>query len=513
MTVGQSAEGLVDVLAERGIVQTAETVGLQRRVIVMLAQRLRPQERLDFDQALTELERAVEIALDVIAKGARQSDEGDLVDAVLTQVAERTKAADLDGAAQALDDALAKIDMQEAEQREATRRKRVLFLEAAIEQHTLRRDVVAVVNRIELLVAIDQRERPARSSDFLAQYDKYLADGETNGINFSLLIAIECARRMVAAARDEGERGTSATLFGDALWTLGERENGSERLLEAVGAYRDALKERTRERVPLDWAMTQNNLGNALWTLGGRENGTERLLEAVDAYRDALKEWTRERAPLQWATTQNNLGTALQTLGARENGSERLLEAVDAYRDALKEWTRERVPLDWAMTQNNLGNALSTLGERENGTERLLEAVDACRDALKELTRERAPLQWATTQNNLGNALSTLGERENGTERLLEAVGAYRDALKERTRERVPLDWAATQNNLGTALQTLGERENGTERRLRSRRGLPRRARGKDPRTCAAPVGNNAEQSRQRAPNARGTRERLRASA
>ena len=34
--------------------------------------------------------------------------------------------------------------------------------------------------------------------------------------------------------------------------------------------------------------MTQNNLGNALQTLGQRESGTERLLEAVNAYRDAL---------------------------------------------------------------------------------------------------------------------------------------------------------------------------------------------------------------------------------
>jgi hypothetical protein len=36
------------------------------------------------------------------------------------------------------------------------------------------------------------------------------------------------------------------------------------RLEEAVTAYREALQERTREQVPLDWAMTQNNLGNAL---------------------------------------------------------------------------------------------------------------------------------------------------------------------------------------------------------------------------------------------------------
>ena len=99
---------------------------------------------------------------------------------------------------------------------------------------------------------------------------------------------------------------------------LGERESGTARLDEAVAAYREALKEQTRERVPLDWAMTQNNLGTALWTLGERESGTARLDEAVAAYREALKEWTRERVPLQWAMTQNNLGIAL--LSARGAG-------------------------------------------------------------------------------------------------------------------------------------------------------------------------------------------------
>ncbi|MGH7085775.1 MAG: tetratricopeptide repeat protein, partial [Acetobacteraceae bacterium] len=54
--------------------------------------------------------------------------------------------------------------------------------------------------------------------------------------------------------------------------------------------------------MPLQWATTQNNLGNALRVLGEREAGTARVEEAVAAYRDALKERTREQVPLQWAT-------------------------------------------------------------------------------------------------------------------------------------------------------------------------------------------------------------------
>ncbi|HHC29014.1 MAG TPA: tetratricopeptide repeat protein, partial [Rhodobacterales bacterium] len=126
---------------------------------------------------------------------------------------------------------------------------------------------------------------------------------------------------------------------------------------EAVAAYREALKERTRNRVPLDWAKTQMNLGNALQRLGERAPGTDRLEDAVAAYRDALREFTRDHVPLDWAASQMNLGNALATLGERAPGTDRLVEAVAAYREALKETTRDRVPLQWAITQTNLASA------------------------------------------------------------------------------------------------------------------------------------------------------------
>jgi hypothetical protein len=49
----------------------------------------------------------------------------------------------------------------------------------------------------------------------------------------------------------------------------GERERGTARLEEAVAAHRAALEERTRDRVPLLWATTQNSLGAALTSVGG----------------------------------------------------------------------------------------------------------------------------------------------------------------------------------------------------------------------------------------------------
>jgi hypothetical protein len=72
-------------------------------------------------------------------------------------------------------------------------------------------------------------------------------------------------------------------------------------LRKAVAAFREALRSTKRERVPLDWAILQNNLGGALQILGQREAGTAKLEEAVAAFREALKVRTREREPLDWA--------------------------------------------------------------------------------------------------------------------------------------------------------------------------------------------------------------------
>jgi hypothetical protein len=84
-----------------------------------------------------------------------------------------------------------------------------------------------------------------------------------------------------------------------ALYDHGNEFGDHAALLEAIAICRAALAERTRERVPLDWATTQNNLGGALQTLGGRESGTARLEEAVAAFAASLTV-TETGWPAEW---------------------------------------------------------------------------------------------------------------------------------------------------------------------------------------------------------------------
>jgi tetratricopeptide (TPR) repeat protein/pimeloyl-ACP methyl ester carboxylesterase len=456
-------KGLTELIAKVDIL-VAEKAGVSRQVIIQLAQRIN-EDVDDFDQALRELERAVAIAIEVVEEGRRGSNAGDFVDVVLARIAEKSAEGQFDEAAREADSAFMQWEREQAERRDAALPSGLKLLDAGLRQDILRRDPVSAAKRIERMVALEHLDdRAGRFAALRERQKEWYERGRDRGLNLDLLVSIETARLLTDFASGADEAGASLMQLGTALAVLGERESGKARLQAAIDAYRAALEQRTRERAPLDWAKTQNNLGIALMRLGERENGTAHLEAAALAYRTALEEFSRERVPHDWALTQNNLGNALMALGRRESGTARLEEAVNAYRAALEERTRERVPLGWAMTQNNLGNALMALGERESGTARLEEAVSAHRAALEERTRERVPLDWAMTQNNLAGALMALGERESGTARLEEAVNAYRAALEERTRERVPLDWAMTQNNLAGALMALGERERGTIR-------------------------------------------------
>ncbi|HNG51624.1 MAG TPA: tetratricopeptide repeat protein, partial [Plasticicumulans sp.] len=136
------------------------------------------------------------------------------------------------------------------------------------------------------------------------------------------LAAAEHFRQATALvpAEDSETRADYLHRQANALYQQGDEFGDNAALLNAIAIWRKTLELRPRERVPLDWATTQNNLGLVLWRLGERESGTARLQEAVAAYRAALEERSRERVPLDWAATQNNLGLVLWRLGERESG-------------------------------------------------------------------------------------------------------------------------------------------------------------------------------------------------
>lgn len=217
-----------------------------------------------------------------------------------------------------------------------------------------------------------------------------------------------------AVLRNLGEREARphASAPQEDDWFEGDAVPPSGILAEAVKAFHSALTVYTRERFPVDWATTQNDLGCALRAMGEREGDTQALTQAVASFRGALEVIGRTRHPLWWAIIQSNLGNSLRLL-AQQNSDELLLrEAIDAQLLALTVRSRERFPLDWAITQTNLADAFVALGELLVDSESREKAGNAYSGAIEVFEAVKADHWIGLAQQGLVRAYADL--EQNG---------------------------------------------------------------------------------------------------
>ena len=132
-------------------------------------------------------------------------------------------------------------------------------------------------------------------------------------------------------------RASLQTAFGVALATLGERERGTARLEQAVAAFTEALKEGTRERVPLDWATTPNNLGATLAILGERSVG-QRVLS---------RPWPPIPRRSRRAPASGSPSTGLRRSTTSTAPSRSCVSGAERFKAAIRQsWTRESARAD-----------------------------------------------------------------------------------------------------------------------------------------------------------------------
>jgi hypothetical protein len=89
---------------------------------------------------------------------------------------------------------------------------------------------------------------------------------------------LEAARHFQEAAAlvpagNPDEKGRFLLAEAGALQQQGDERGDNAALMKAITTYRAALEERTRDRVPLRWALAQNSLGVALSMLGEGRTG------------------------------------------------------------------------------------------------------------------------------------------------------------------------------------------------------------------------------------------------
>ncbi|MFD0391109.1 hypothetical protein ACFQ4K_30030 [Tistrella bauzanensis] len=181
--------------------------------------------------------------------------------------------AEIEGGAQ-IDEALRLVALIEAREREAIdrldserddltrrlsdiddeRQARVTGLIATLRTklaiYKTRLDADRAADTILRIIDLETGDADARYAALVVEQNAHYEEGRDRGTSLPLEIAIRLGRMGLERARDADERGAFANSLGNALWALGARESRVARLEEAVDAYRAALTEWTRERVP-----------------------------------------------------------------------------------------------------------------------------------------------------------------------------------------------------------------------------------------------------------------------
>lgn len=353
-------EALMQQALAQGATMLARQGGVSDTALIALAKRI-TADITDTEQALRELEQAVDIAISVQTGAVASSDS-----ALATAAAFSAKG-DYDDAARTLDSALADA--------EATHRDRMLtLLQAGLEQDLLRRETASAASRI-IKTADLKSDGRASFAELSAVWMGWFARGRDHGLFLDLDVAADLARQMHTRATDARERGSARNYLGVISHIKGEREGGTEILLAAVTAFEEALTEWTRDLLPNDWAKAKMNLANSLHALAQRDAGNDRLSRAINAYHDALELRTRAEFPSDWALTQMNLGTALRTMGEREQSTTLIAQSIAAFDAALTVRTQTAMPEKWAMTTLNKSISLRVIGEMQQDPAPLEQAL------------------------------------------------------------------------------------------------------------------------------------------
>ena len=318
---------------------------------------------------------------------------------------------------------------------------------------------------------------PALTNAYLSlaqQYRNRLETGEVTEEN--LIIAIQAYEQVLTGLQDQP--GQLVDILNDLgnLYLMRSRLIGNIasakiQLEQSISLYYQALEKISPTQAPDTYSMIQGNLGAAYGDLARYDVTPDAqasaLQQSIQAYEEALRYRDKEREPLKYAATQNNLGTTYwhlaQQVSTKDIAANYLHSAIAAYVEAMTHYYSQGDALNWAMIQNNLGTAYWNLAQYEQTESWLQLAVGAYQDALKYRKRDNLPAACAATQNNLATAFWHLAERciDNlpaRREYLQKAISIYDSALaiaENLSSQQPPIpvsfDIFATRNNLGLA--------------------------------------------------------------
>ena len=211
-------------------------------------------------------------------------------------------------------------------------------------------------------------------------------------------------------------------ILGIANRTSGVELKSKDSLNAAVANFQRTLDDWTRDRDPLEWAMTQRNLADALGQQFGLDWHDAPLHPAMTAYQNALAIYQARSDRLDSAHVQLGLASSYEIIGRYEPGRDNVSKAVDHYRAAAEGFDPRTYPDDWGDVQLKLANALRVLAFWDKGTKSIEDAIAANKAALTVYSKQDDPIRWAEAQGQIAQCLNQLGQETSNPDDFRQSI-------------------------------------------------------------------------------------------
>ncbi|MEQ1781345.1 MAG: hypothetical protein ABMA14_08300 [Hyphomonadaceae bacterium] len=416
-------------------------------LIVALAQRIN-REVTDWEQAVHELNAAVDLALTISFEAKRPQNTELFARSVLHRVSKLTEAANLQGAVREIDGAILQWEEEERTRRQVSTSTATLLLEAAVRQHMLSRDVktaaARLLQQLDLEQPLQTEERYMRA-ELLAT--KYRTAGQGTKSAISLEVAIAFLRHVVREATAVGQAQWSTIirdlprsrpavsdyaalmtriwflrlLLGETLVERGRLDSNSTHLYESLAVLKECRNFNMHIKITeSQFPQLNTGIGRACLELAEREDTPLRINQAIKAFRVALAIFERREGDvLSVINAQTDLAVALSM---DDDNEARVMESVALARWALANCPSEISPLNLAVVHNSLGTGLSILGRRRKHGPWLEEAIKNYQSGEALTNRDIELVAWLSVRINWASALIELGEINGKLAQLVEAI-------------------------------------------------------------------------------------------
>jgi tetratricopeptide (TPR) repeat protein len=184
------------------------------------------------------------------------------------------------------------------------------------------------------------------------------------GINLSVVIGTLIAGTLVCIISynlyEAREKKLDKTVLESHLIRAGKLEEDGL-YSEAVAVLYDLFKEVSDKKHSEIYAEAKDVEGRCFGKLSLVNNKEDNVKKSIRSFEEALKVRTIEKYPINYANTHNNLGNSYIILSQVRNKEDNLKKAIRAFEETLNIYTANEYSIINKIVQKNLRQAINSL--------------------------------------------------------------------------------------------------------------------------------------------------------